>query len=183
MFDEKSYSIKMDKAIEVFSRELTSLRTGRANAAMLDLVKVDVYGQQMPINQVGSITTPEPRMINIQVWDAGNVTLVDAAIKKSDLGLNPQIDGQLIRLPVPELNEERRSELKKLIKSIGEKCKVSIRNIRREANEELKKLLKEKMIGEDEEKSSEKNIQTITDDHIKTVEEKVSLKEKEIMTI
>jgi len=183
MFDEKSYSIKMDKAIEVFSRELTSLRTGRANAAMLDLVKVDVYGQQMPINQVGSITTPEPRMISIQVWDAGNVALVDAAIKKSDLGLNPQIDGQLIRLPIPELNEERRSELKKLIKSIGEKCKVSIRNIRREANEELKKLLKEKEIGEDEEKSSEKNVQTITDNHIKTVEEKVSLKEKEIMTI
>ena len=183
MFDEKSYSLKMDKAIEVFSRELTSLRTGRANAAMLDLVKVDVYGQQMPINQVGSITTPEPRMISIQVWDAGNVALVDAAIKKSDLGLNPQIDGQLIRLPIPELNEERRSELKKLIKSIGEKCKVSIRNIRREANEELKKLLKEKEIGEDEEKSSEKNVQTITDNHIKTVDEKVSLKEKEIMTI
>ncbi|MDC0527293.1 ribosome recycling factor [Candidatus Pelagibacter sp.] len=183
MFDEKSYNIKMDKAIEVFSKELSSLRTGRANAAMLDLVKVDVYGQQMPINQVGSITTPEARMINIQVWDANNVPLVDAAIKKSDLGLNPQIDGQLIRLPVPELNEERRTELKKLIKSIGEKCKVSIRNIRREANEELKKLLKAKEIGEDEEKSSEKNVQTITDDHIKVVEEKVSLKEKEIMTI
>ena len=183
MFDEKSYSLKMDKAIEVFSKELTSLRTGRANAAMLDLVKVDVYGQLMPINQVGSITTPEPRMINIQVWDANNVSLVDAAIQKSDLGLNPQIDGQLIRLPVPELNEERRIELKKLIKSIGEKCKVSIRNIRREANEELKKLLKTKEIGEDEEKSSEKNVQTITDEHIKTVDEKVSLKEKEIMTI
>ena len=183
MFDEKSYSLKMDKAIEVFSKELSSLRTGRANAAMLDLVKVDVYGQQMPINQVGSITTPEPRMINIQVWDANNVALVDAAIQKSDLGLNPQIDGQLIRLPVPELNEERRTELKKLIKSIGEKCKVSIRNIRREANEELKKLLKSKEIGEDEEKSSEKNVQTITDNHIKIVEEKVSLKEKEIMTI
>jgi ribosome recycling factor len=183
MFDEKSYNVKMDKAIEVFTRELSSLRTGRANAAMLDLVKVDVYGQQMPINQVGSITTPEPRMINIQVWDVNNVPLVDAAIKKSDLGLNPQIDGQLIRLPVPELNEERRIELKKLIKSIGEKCKVSIRNIRREANEELKKLLKAKEIGEDEEKSSEKNIQTITDDHIKVVDEKVSLKEKEIMTI
>jgi len=183
MFDEKSYNIKMDKAIEVFSKELSSLRTGRANAAMLDLVKVDVYGQQMPINQVGSITTPEPRMINIQVWDTNNVQLVDAAIKKSDLGLNPQIDGQLIRLPVPELNEERRTEIKKLIKSIGEKCKVSIRNIRREANEELKKLLKEKEIGEDEEKSSEKNVQTITDDHIKIVDEKVSLKEKEIMTI
>ena len=183
MFDEKSYGIKMDKAIEVFSKELTSLRTGRANAAMLDLVKVDVYGQQMPINQVGSITTPEPRMINIQVWDTNNVPLVDSAIKKSDLGLNPQIDGQLIRLPVPELNEERRTELKKLIKSIGEKCKVSIRNIRREANEELKKLLKDKEIGEDEEKTSEKNVQTITDNHIKVVDEKVSLKEKEIMTI
>ena len=183
MFDEKSYSLKMDKAIEVFSKELSSLRTGRANASMLDLIKVDVYGQQMPINQVGSITTPEPRMINIQVWDANNVSLVDSAIQKSDLGLNPQIDGQLIRLPVPELNEERRTELKKLIKSIGEKCKVSIRNIRREANEELKKLLKAKEIGEDEEKSSEKNVQTITDDHIKVVDEKVSFKEKEIMTI
>jgi ribosome recycling factor len=183
MFDEKSYSLKMDKAIEVFSKELSSLRTGRANAAMLDLVKVDVYGQQMPINQVGSVTTPEPRMINIQVWDANNVPLVDAAIKKSDLGLNPQIDGQLIRLPVPELNEERRTELKKLIKSIGEKCKVSIRNIRRDANDELKKLLKDKEIGEDEEKSSEKSVQAITDNHIQSVDEKVSLKEKEIMTI
>ncbi len=183
MFDEKSYSLKMDKAIEVFSKELSSLRTGRANAAMLDLIKVDVYGQQMPINQLGSITTPEPRMINIQVWDTNNVTSVDAAIQKSDLGLNPQIDGQLIRLPVPELNEERRIELKKLIKSIGEKCKVSIRNVRREANEELKKLLKNKEIGEDDEKSSEKNVQTITDNHIKAVDDKVTLKEKEIMTI
>ena len=183
MFDEKSYSLKMDKAIEVFSKELTSLRTGRANAAMLDLIKVDVYGQQMPINQVGSITTPEPRTINIQVWDTNNVSLVDAAIKKSDLGLNPQIDGQLIRLPVPELNEERRTELKKIIKSVGEKCKVSIRNIRREANEDLKKLLKSKDIGEDEEKTSEKKVQNITDTHIKSVDEKVSLKEKEIMTI
>ena len=183
MFDEKSHSLKMDKSIDAFSKELSSLRTGRANAAMLDLIKVEVYGQQMPINQVGSITTPEPRMINIQVWDQNNVPLVDAAIKKSELGLNPQIDGQLIRLPVPELNEERRTELKKLIKSMGEKCKVSIRNIRRDANEELKKLLKAKEIGEDEEKSSEKNVQTITDDHIKVVDEKVSLKEKEIMTI
>ena len=183
MFDEKSYSLKMDKAIEVFSKELASLRTGRANAAMLDLVKVDVYGQQMPINQIGSITTPEPRMINIQVWDSNNTSLIDAAIKKSDLGLNPQIDGQLIRLPVPELNEERRTELKKIIKSVGEKCKVSIRNIRREANEDLKNLLKSKDIGEDEEKTHEKKVQTITDDHIKSVDEKVSLKEKEIMTI
>ena len=173
----------MDKAIEVFSKELSSLRTGRANASMLDLVKVDVYGQQMPINQVGSITTPEPRMINVQVWDQNNVPLVDAAIKKSELGLNPQIDGQLIRLPVPELNEERRNELKKLIKSMGEKCKISIRNIRRDANEELKKLLKSKKIGEDEEKSFEKNVQNITDRHIRIVDEKVSLKEKEIMTI
>ena len=183
MFDEKSHSLKMDKAIDVFSKELSSLRTGRANAAMLDLIKVDVYGQQMPINQVGSITTPEPRIINIQVWDQNNVSLVDAAIKKSELGLNPQIDGQLIRLPIPELNEERRIELKKMIKSMGEKCKISIRNIRRDANEELKKLLKSKEIGEDEEKSFEKNVQTITDKHIATVDEKVSLKEKEIMTI
>ena len=183
MFDEKSCSLKMDKAIEVLSKELSSLRTGRANASMLDLIKVDVYGQQLPINQVGSITTPEPRMINIQIWDANNVQLVDAAIKKSDLGLNPQIDGQLIRLPIPELNEERRIEIKKLIKSIGEKCKVSIRNIRREANDDLKKKLKMKEIGEDEEKNLEKKVQSLTDDHIKSVDDKVSLKEKEIMTI
>ena len=183
MFDEKSCSLKMDKAIEVLSKELSSLRTGRANASMLDLIKVDVYGQQLPINQVGSITTPEPRMINIQIWDANNIQLVDAAIKKSDLGLNPQIDGQLIRLPVPELNEERRIEIKKLIKSIGEKCKVSIRNIRREANEDLKKKLKMKEIGEDEEKNFEKKVQSLTDNHIKSVDDKVSLKEKEIMTI
>ena len=147
MFDEKSHSLKMDKAIEVFSKELSSLRTGRANAAMLDIIKVDVYGQKLPINQIASITTPEPRMINIQVWDENNVPLIDGSIKKSELGLNPQIDGQLIRLPVPELNEERRTELKKIIKSIGEKCKVSIRNIRRDANEDLKKLLKSKNIG------------------------------------
>jgi len=183
MFDEKSYSLKMDKTIEVFTKELSSLRTGRANASMLDLVKVDVYGQLMPINQVGSITTPEPRMINIQVWDQNNVSLIDSAIKKSELGLNPQIDGQLIRLPVPELNEERRIELKKMIKSMGEKCKVSIRNIRREANEELKKLLKSKDIGEDEEKTFEKNVQTITNKHISIVDDKVTSKEKEIMTI
>jgi len=183
MFDEKSYGLKMGKTIEVFSKELSSLRTGRANAAMLDLVKVDVYGQLMPINQVGSITTPEPRMINIQVWDQNNVSLIDAAIKKSELGLNPQIDGQLIRLPIPELNEERRTELKKMIKSMGEKCKVSIRNIRREANEELKKLLKSKDISEDDEKTFEKNVQTITDKHISIVDDKVASKEKEIMTI
>ena len=183
MFDEKSLSLKMSKTIDVFQKELSSLRTGRANAAMLDLVKVDVYGQQMPINQLGSITTPEPRMINIQVWDQNNVTLIDSSIKKSELGLNPQIDGQLIRLPIPELNEERRNELKKLIKSMGEKCKISIRNIRRDANEELKGLLKSKEIGEDDEKSHEKNVQNITDKHISIVDEKVANKEKEIMTI
>jgi ribosome recycling factor len=142
MFDDKSYNQKMDKTFEVFTKELTSLRTGRANANMLDLIKVDVYGQKMPINQIGSITTPEPRMINIQIWDINNVVLVDSAIKKSELGLNPQIDGQLIRLPVPDLSEERRNEIKKMIKSMGEKCKVSIRNIRRDANDNLKSLLK-----------------------------------------
>ena len=156
MFDEKSYNLKMDKTIEVFSKELSSLRTGRANAAMLDLIKVEVYGQQMPINQIGSITTPEPRMINIQIWDQSNVSLVDSAIRKSELGLNPQIDGQLIRLPIPELNEERRTELKKLIKSMGEKCKIAIRNIRRDGNEEFKRLLKSKQISEDDEKSFQK---------------------------
>ena len=183
MFKENAYKDKMSKTLDVFAKELSSLRTGRANSNMLDLVKVDVYGQQMPINQLGSITTPESRTINIQVWDLNNVTLIDSAIKKSELGLNPQIDGQLIRLPIPDLSEERRNEIKKIIKSMGEKCKISIRNIRRDANEELKKLLKSKEIGEDEEKSFEKNVQNITDKHIAIVDEKVSSKEKEIMTI
>ena len=173
----------MDKTIEVFNKELGSLRTGRANANMLDLVKVDVYGQKMPINQLGTITTPEPRMINIQVWDLNNVNLIDSAIKKSELGLNPQIDGQLIRLPIPDLSEERRNEMKKMIKAMGEKCKISIRNIRREANDELKNLLKKKEISEDDEKKFEKDVQNYTDKHIKLIDEKVISKEKEIMTI
>jgi len=183
MFNDKTYSQKMDKTIEVFQKELTSLRTGRANASMLDLVKVDVYGQAMPLNQVSSITTPDARTINIQVWDLNNVPLVDTAIKKSELGLNPQIDGQLIRLPIPDLNEERRIEIKKLIKSMGEKCKISIRNIRREANDDLKSLVKDKEISEDDEKINEKIVQTSTDAHIKTIDTKVEAKEKEIMTI
>jgi ribosome recycling factor len=183
MFNDKTYNQKMDKTIEVFIKELTSLRTGRANASMLDLIKVDVYGQAMPLNQVSSITTPDARTINIQVWDMNNVPLVDSAIKKSELGLNPQIDGQLIRLPVPDLNEERRIEIKKVIKSMGEKCKVSIRNIRREANDDLKNLFKNKEISEDDENKFEKTVQNFTDDHIKTVDQKVDAKEKEIMTI
>ena len=173
----------MNKTIEIFNKELGSLRTGRANASMLDLVKVDVYGQKMPINQLGTITTPEPRMINIQVWDLNNVNLIDSSIKKSELGLNPQIDGQLIRLPIPDLSEERRNEMKKIIKTMGEKCKVSIRNIRREGNDSLKNLLKKKEISEDEEKKNEKEIQVITDKFIKLIDDKVSSKEKEIMTI
>ena len=183
MFQDKIYNQKMDKTFDVFIKELSSLRTGRANSNMLDLVKVDVYGQKMPINQLATITTPEARMINVQVWDLNNVTLIDAAIKKSELGLNPQIDGELIRLPVPDLSEERRNEIKKMIKVMGEKCKVSIRNIRREANDELKKLLKNKEISEDEEKKFEKLVQTYTDDHMKKIDEKVESKEKEIMTI
>ena len=183
MFNDKTYNQKMDKTIEVFQKELTSLRTGRANASMLDLVKVDVYGQAMPLNQISSITTPDARTINIQVWDLNNVPLVDTAIKKSELGLNPQIDGQLIRLPVPDLNEERRTEIKKLIKSMGEKCKISIRNIRREANDDLKSLVKDKTISEDDEKINEKLVQTFTDEHIKIIDTKVEAKEKEIMTI
>ena len=183
MFDENLYNIKMSKTIDVFSKELGSLRTGRANASMLDLVKVDVYGQKMPIHQLGTITTPEARTINIQVWDLNNVSLIDSAIKKSELGLNPQIDGQLVRLPVPDLSEERRIEMKKIIKGMGEKCKVSIRNIRREANDELKKILKSKDISEDDEKKFEKLIQEMTDNNIKLIDDKVSYKEKEIMTI
>jgi len=183
MFKDSFYKDKMSKTIEVFIKELSSLRTGRANASMLDLVKVDVYGQHMPINQLGSITTPEPRTINIQVWDVNNVPLIDAAIQKSELGLNPQIDGQLIRLPVPDLSEERRNEMKKIIKSMGEKCKISIRNIRREANDELKKFLKNKDISEDDVKKNEKIIQEHTDNNIKQIDEKVISKEKEIMTI
>ena len=183
MFNDKTYSQKMDKTFEVFTKELASLRTGRANSNMLDLIKVEVYGQKMPINQLGTITTPEPRTINIQVWDLNNVTLIDSAIKKSDLGLNPQIDGQLIRLPIPDLSEERRNEIKKKIKTIGEKCRVSIRNIRREANDQLKTMLKSKDISEDDEKKFEKIVQKYTDDHVKKIDDKVVSKEKEIMTI
>ena len=183
MFVDKTYSQKMDKTYEVFTKELASLRTGRANSNMLDLIRVDVYGQKMPINQLSTITTPEPRTISIQVWDLNNVTLIDSAIKKSDLGLNPQIAGQLIRLPIPDLSEERRNEMKKMIKTIGEKCKVSIRNIRREANDQLKVMLKSKEISEDDEKKFEKIVQKFTDDHIKKIDDKVDSKEKEIMTI
>ncbi len=183
MFKKETYNQKMQKTLEVFNKELGALRTGRANANMLDLIKVDVYGQKMPINQLGTITTPEPRTINIQVWDLNNVNLIDSAIKKSELGLNPQIDGQLIRLPIPDLSEERRSEMKKMIKSMGEKCKISIRNIRREGNDHLKNSLKKKEISEDEESKNEKEIQEITDNHIKIIDQKVVDKEKEIMTI
>ena len=183
MFSENNYIEKMKKTIDVFTKELSSWRTGRANANMLDIIKVDVYGQKMPINQLGSITTPEARVINIQVWDLNNVPLIDSSIRKSELGLNPQIDGQLIRLPIPDLSEERRNEMKKLIKSMGEKSKISIRNIRREANDELKNLLKSKEISEDEEKKFEKKIQTLTDEQIKIVDEKVISKETEIMKI
>ena len=183
MFKEELYNQKMTKTLDVFNKELSALRTGRANATMLDLVKVDVYGQKMPINQLGSITTPDPRMINIQVWDLNNVSLIDSAIKKSELGLNPQIDGQLIRLPIPNLSEERRNEMKKMIKSMGEKSKISIRNIRREANDDLKNLQKKKEISEDDEKKYVKEIQTLTDKHISLVDDRVTQKEKEIMTI
>ncbi len=183
MFEDKEYQKKMSKTIDVFQKELNSFRTGRANSSMLDLIKVDVYGQKLPINQLATITTPEARTINIQVWDLNNVTLVDSAIKKSELGLNPQIDGQLVRLPIPDLSEERRFEIKKIIKSTGEKCKVSIRNIRREANDDLKKLLKNKEISEDDEKKFEKIIQEYTDKNINIIDDMISLKEKEIMKI
>ena len=183
MFDKNIFSHKMTVTIDRFDKELLSIRTGRANSKMLDLIKIDVYGQKMPINQLATITTPDPRTINIQVWDINNVPFIDAAIKKSELGLNPQIDGQLVRLPIPNLNEERRNEIKKMIKTMGEKCKVSIRTVRREANDQLKNFLKNKEISEDELKSNEKIIQDMTDENIKLIDQKVSLKEKEIMTI
>tara|TARA_B100000686_G_C16766256_1_gene962007 strand:- start:1371 stop:1931 length:561 start_codon:yes stop_codon:yes gene_type:complete len=174
---------KMKKAFDIFSSELSSLRTGRANAAMLDIIKVDVYGQKMSINQLATISTPEPRLINVQVWDQNNVALIDSAIKKSNLGINPQIDGQLMRIPIPALNEERRTELKKIMGGLAEKARVSIRNIRREANDKLKKDLKDKKISEDESKNLEKKIQKLTDNQVSELEKKLNLKEKEIMTV
>jgi len=183
MFDKNKYNQKMSKTLDVFVTELSGIRTGRANASMLDLVRVDVYGQKMPINQLGTITAPDPRKINIQVWDLNNVSLIDSSIKKSELGLNPQIDGQLIRIPIPDLSEERRTELKKMIKTLGEKNKISIRNIRREGNDELKSLLKDKKISEDENKKYEKEIQTLTDNETKKIDNKIYQKEKEIMKI
>ena len=183
MFDKNNYKQKMNKTFEAFTKDLSTLRTGRANASMLDTIKVDVYGQKMPINQLATITAPEPRSLNIQVWDQNNVILIDSSIRKSEMGLNPQIDGQLIRIPIPNLNEERRNELKKMIKTMAEKSKVSIRNIRREANDILKSMLKEKKISEDENNKYEKEVQIITDQEIKKIDEKASQKEKEIMTI
>ena len=179
----KNCDDKMKKAFDVFSKELSSLRTGRANSAMLDIVKVDVYGQKMSVNQIATISTPEPRLINVQVWDQNNVSLIDTAIKKSNLGMNPQIDGQLMRIPIPSLNEERRNELKKIMGGLAEKAKVSIRNIRREANDLIKKDLKDKKIGEDESKNSEKKIQDLTDSQITELEKKLKQKETEIMTV
>ena len=179
----KNCNSKMKKAFEVFNQDLASLRTGRANVSMLDIIKVDVYGQKMSINQLGTISTPEARLITVQVWDQNNVSLIDAAIKKSSLGINPQIDGQLMRIPIPSLNEERRTELKKIMGTLAEKAKISIRNIRREANDRLKKDFKDKKIGEDESKNTEKKIQNITDDQIQELEKKLKDKEKEIMTV
>ena len=182
-FNEKNYAVKMDKTILSYKKDLSTLRTGRANASMLDMVKVDVYGQLMPINQLASISVPEARLITIQVWDQGNIKAVDAAIQKSDLGINPQIDGSVLRIRIPDLTEERRKDLIKILKSISEKNKVSIRNIRREANDDLKKLIKEKKISEDENKVFEKSIQKITDDNILNIDKIAEEKEKEILQV
>jgi len=182
-FNEKNYSLKMEKSIQSFKKDISTLRTGRANSNMLDMIKIDVYGQQMPIDQVATLSVPEARLISIQVWDKNNIPLVDSAIQKSDLGINPQIDGQTIRIRIPDLTEERRRELIKILKSISEKSKVAIRNIRREANEELKSELKDKKITEDENKGFEKNIQKITDDNIVNIDKILADKEKEILVI
>lgn len=183
MFDQKKVKDRMEKTIISFKKEIGTLRTGRANSAMLDNIKADVYGQLMPLNQLATITTPEPRTLSIQVWDATNVNLIDSALKKSDLGINPQIDGQIIRIRIPDLTEERRKEMIKVLKTIGEKAKVSIRNIRRDCNEEIKNLEKEKTLSQDESKSTEKNIQKTTDDYIKNIDDLLSSKEKEIIQI
>ena len=183
MFDKNIYKQKMNKSFEAFAKDLSALRTGRANASMLDVIKVDVYGQKIPINQLSTITVPDPRALNIQVWDQNNVMLIDSSIRKSEMGLNPQIDGRLIRIPIPNLNEERRNELKKIVKNMAEKSKISVRNIKREANDALKAMLKEKKISEDENNKFEKEIQEITDQEIKKIDEKESQKEKEIMTV
>ena len=183
IFNEDNYSSKMNKSIQSFKKDISTLRTGRANINMLDTIKVDVYGQLMPISQLATISTPESRLISIQVWDKGNVGLIENAIQKSELGINPQLDGQMIRLRIPDLTEERRKDLIKVLKNMGEKGKVSIRNIRREANEDLKKKLKEKSISEDENKDYEKNIQKLTDLNIENIEKILSEKEKEISQI
>ena len=182
-FNEKNYSSKMDKSIQSLRKDLSTLRTGRANANMLDTIKVDVYGQLMPIEQLGTVSVPEARLISIQVWDKANTILIDSAIQKSELGINPQIDGQIIRLRIPDLTEERRKDLIKVLKNMGEKGKVSIRNIRREANEELKKKLKDKIITEDENKNFEKNIQKLTDVNTESIDKILSDKEKEILQV
>ena len=182
-FNEKNYSSKMDKSIHSLKKDISTLRTGRANTNMLDMVKVDVYGQQMPIEQLATISVPEARLISIQVWDKTNTTLIESAIQKSELGINPQIDGQIIRLRIPDLTEERRKDLIKVLKNIGEKAKIAIRNIRREANEDLKKKLKEKIISEDDNKNFEKNIQKLTDLNIDNIEKILIEKEKEISQI
>ena len=182
-FNEKNYSVKMDKTIQSFKKDLSSLRTGRANSSMLDMIKVDIYGQMMPVNQLASISVPEARLITIQVWDQANVKLVDSAIQKSDLGVNPQIDGSLLRIRIPDLTEERRKDLIKILKNIGEKNKVAVRNVRREANDELKTLIKDKKISEDENKLFEKNIQKITDDNISNIDKILQDKEKEILQV
>ena len=182
-FDEKNYSLKMEKTIQSFKKDISTLRTGRANASMLDTIKVDVYGQQMPINQVATVSVPEARMISVQVWDQTNVVLVDKAIKESDLGINPQIDGQIVRIRIPDLTEERRKDLIKVLKGMGEKNKIAIRNIRRDANEDIKKLLKDKKLTEDQSKLSEKNIQKITDDNVSNIDKILEEKEKEILQI
>ena len=182
-FNEKSYSSKMDKSIQSFKKDISTLRTGRANTNMLDTIKVDVYGQLMPVEQLATINVPEARLISVQVWDKTNVTLIESAIQKSELGINPQIDGQTIRLRIPDLTEERRKELIKILKNMGEKGKIAIRNIRREANEELKKKLKDKLISEDLSVNFEKNIQKLTDTSIENIEKILAAKEKEIIQI
>ena len=174
---------RMTGAVGTVKSELSGLRTGRASAALLDPVRVDAYGNVSPINQVGTVSTPEPRMITVQVWDKGLVKAVDKAIRDAGLGLNPQTDGQLIRIPLPELNEERRKELVKLAHKYAEVGRVAVRNVRRDGMEALKKAEKDHIISQDEQHKQGDDLQKLTDAHIKEIDQALHGKEQEIMQV
>ena len=174
---------RMDGAIEVLRKEFRGLRTGRASTSLLEPVQVNAYGGMVPLNQVASVNVPEPRMITVQVWDRGVVKAVDKAIREAGLGLNPQTEGQVIRVPIPELNEERRRELTRVAAKYAEQARVSVRNVRRDGIEALRKLEKDGGISQDEHRKLDRDVQHLTDDHIKRIDETLAQKDKEILQV